>query len=283
MKKSLITLLIIAIILPVLHIILSMIFRIIGSEFYGDISTLLKLFIFPLGLTTLLWYLFSAFLGKYLICFLHYLVYRNRNRPESRYFFTKNEYPTSITNYLREAFYPTALFLTILMFILGSGADITNAIFSISFNIINGYFFSVLLIFPALSTVIIAPVKLVNWSGFRYYNSKRNAVFQVGKVIGRLFNSLTGMAVILSFFISFLSVGLEMLLRVTSSILFYILPLNIILIIILKFFILPRKELKFKNGIKNKKKYKITPITQDAEIKIKAVNKNAKENFQSNE
>ncbi|TFF88869.1 MAG: hypothetical protein EU549_02205 [Promethearchaeota archaeon] len=261
---------IIAIILPIFHIILSAILRIGGFEFYGSIASLLKLFLIPLGLTTLLWYFLSVFFGKYLISFLHYLFYRNRNRAKSIYFFTENEYPTSVLNYLREALYPTALFLTVLMFIISFNTDLIQEIFYISFNIFNVYFYSIILIFPILSSILISPVKLVDWSGFRYYNSKRNAIFQVGKKIGHLFDSLTGMAVILSVFIPLLSVGLEILLRVIASILFYILPLNILLIIILKFVILPRKETHFKEKIINDKKYKITPKTQNAVIKIES-------------
>jgi hypothetical protein len=111
-------------------------------------------------------------------------------------------------------------------------------------------------------------VKLIDWSGFRYYNSKRNAIFQVGQKVGTLFNSLTGIAVILSVFMSILSVGLIVSIRVIISISFYIFPLNILLIILLNFLIVPKKGSSFKQKVLKDKKYKITPKTENTEIKF---------------
>ncbi|MHA1310127.1 MAG: hypothetical protein ACTSQO_04280 [Candidatus Helarchaeota archaeon] len=268
MKISIKILMVISISLPVIHIILSFIGRYFGLEFYGNIFSLLKLFLIPLGLSILLWYFFSVFIAKKLILIIHYLIYRNRNRPKSIYFFTSNDYPLSIGNYLRESLYPTALFFSILMFIIDTGANLIQEVFSISFNIFTVYFFDIILIFPILSTLLIAPIKLIDWSGFRYYNSKRNAIFQVGLKVGTLFNSITGMAVILSVALSFLSFGLEFSLRIAFSILFYILPLNIILIIIMNFYILPKKRIAFKKTVIKDKKYKISPEHENVIIKF---------------
>ncbi|MHA1231144.1 MAG: hypothetical protein ACTSRP_11530, partial [Candidatus Helarchaeota archaeon] len=184
MKLSLKILTIFSIILPIVHIIFSTILRNFGYDFYGNILSLLKLFLIPLGITYLLWYLLSPYVAKYFIVFLHYIIYRNRKRPKSIYFFTENEYPTSISNYLREALYPTALYLSIVIFILNSGVELVNEIFSISVDIFNLYFYAIVLIFPVLSTFLIVPIKLIDWCGFRYYNSKRNAIFQVGLKVG---------------------------------------------------------------------------------------------------
>ena len=183
------------------------------------------------------------------------------------YFFTENDYPTTIGNYLRESLYPTATFLSIVMFIASLGQEFITELFSLNF--FNIYFLSIIFIYPILSTILIAPVKLIDWCGFRYYNSKRNAIFQVGQKVGTLFNSITGMTVIASIFLSIFSVGLIICIRVAISILFYIFPLNILSIIILKYYILPRKGLSFKQKIIIDKKYKI--ITENTIIKFEKV------------
>ena len=54
MKKSILTLIIISIILPIIHITMSVIFRMLEFEFYGNIFTLLKFFLIPMGFKTVL-------------------------------------------------------------------------------------------------------------------------------------------------------------------------------------------------------------------------------------
>ncbi|MHA1268168.1 MAG: hypothetical protein ACTSPY_00150 [Candidatus Helarchaeota archaeon] len=270
MKPSIKILAVISICLPIIHIILSNIFEFLGFTAYGSVYVLLKLFIFPLALTTLMWYYLSGFIAKKFILILHYLIYRNRKRPKSMYFFTDNEYPVSIGNYIRESLYPTAMFLSILMFILGSDTNIVNEIFSISINIFNTYLITIVILFPILSSILISPVKLIDWCGFRYYNSKRNAVFQVGLKVGTLFNSITGMAVMLSLAFSIFTIGLELSLRVAFSVIFYILPLNILLIIVLNHIIVPNSKDSFKKKVIKDKKYKITPEREYTKIKFES-------------